>query len=47
MRTFTFEIRFLSDGARRIRTEWGRTRQQALKTLEGIYGKDTFVVVAG
>ena len=46
MKTFTFEIKFLSDGARRIRTEWGRTRRQALKTLEGIYGAESFVVLA-
>lgn len=47
MSIHTFIIRFISDGACVQRTEWGRTRKQALKTLEGIYGKDTFVVVAG
>ena len=46
MSIHTFVIRFLSDGACVQRTEWGRTRRQALKTLESIYGRDTFVVVA-
>jgi hypothetical protein len=45
MSIHTFEIRF-HDGAHLIRSEWGRTRKQALKTLEGIYGKGNFVVIA-
>jgi hypothetical protein len=45
MSVFTFELRF-RDGARIRRSEWGRTRKQALKTLRGIYG-DSFVVVGG
>lgn len=47
MSIHTFTIRFLSDGAYRVRSEWGRTRAQALRTIEGIYGKGTFVVVKG
>lgn len=46
MSIHTFVIRFLSDGACIQRTEWGRTRKQALKTLESIYGQGTFVVLA-
>lgn len=47
MSIHTFTIRFLSDGAYRVRSEWGRTRAQALRTIESIYGKGTFVVVKG
>lgn len=47
MAVFTFEIKFLSDGAHLIRTEWGKTRKQALRTIESIYGRETFVVVRG
>ena len=46
MSIFTFVIRF-SDGARVQRTEWGKTRKGALRTLESIYGKGNFVVVKG
>ena len=48
----TFLIRFNSDGAYLRRSEWGRgrndkeRRRDALKTLEGIYGKENFTVVA-
>lgn len=45
MSIYTFVIQFL-DGARIQRTEWGRTRKQALKTLESIYGAGAFIVVA-
>ena len=44
MKIHTFVIRF-KDGAHIQRSEWGRTRKQALKTLESIYGADSFVVV--
>ena len=46
MSIHTFVIQF-RDGARIKRTEWGRTRRQALKTLESIYGAGNFVVVGG
>ena len=39
----TFTIRF-NDGAHITRSEWGRSRKDALKTLRSIYG-DTFEVV--
>lgn len=45
MSIHTFVIQF-RDGARIKRAEWGRTRKQALKTLESIYGVGNFVVVA-
>lgn len=44
MKVFTFTIMF-KDGAKRIRSEWGRTRKQALKTLESIYGAGNFAVI--
>lgn len=43
MSVHTFHIRF-NDGAHLIRSEWGRNRRDALKTLYNIYG-DTFEVV--
>ena len=46
MSIHTFVIRF-HDGAFVRRTEWGKTRKSALKTLESIYGKGNFVVVGG
>lgn len=45
MSIHTFIIRFYSDGEVINRCEWGRTRLQALKTLWGIYGRDTFEVI--
>lgn len=45
MKIYTFRIRF-RDGAERQRTEWGRTRKQALKTLESVYGADNFEVIS-
>lgn len=44
MKIFTFVIRF-HDGAHIQRSEWGRTRKQALKTLESIYGAENFQIV--
>ena len=44
MSIHTFHIRFRNDGAHLIRTEWGKSRKDALKTLYGIYG-DTFEVI--
>lgn len=46
MKTFKFRIMFNSDRKCIDRCEWGRTVKQALKTLESIYGKDTFTVVS-
>lgn len=45
MKIHTFTIQF-HDGARIRRSEWGRTRRDALKTLWGIYGKENFLVIA-
>jgi hypothetical protein len=44
MSIHTFRIQF-ADGAQIKRSEWGRTRKQALQTLESIYGKGTFIVL--
>ncbi len=41
---YAFTIRFKADGAFLRRTEWGKNRQDAIKTLKSCYG-DTFVVV--
>ena len=46
MSIHTFTIQF-HDGARLTRCEWGKTRRDALRTLWGIYGKESFKVVAG
>lgn len=45
MKIFTFVIRF-KDGAHIQRSEWGRTRRQALKTLESVYGAGSFEVIS-
>ena len=45
MRTHTFKIR-LANGEVFSRTEWGKTRQSALRTLWGIYGKENMMVLA-
>jgi len=45
MSIYTFTIRF-KDGAYLRRTEWGKNRRDALKTLESIYGKNSFLVIA-
>lgn len=47
MNTFKFRIQF-PDGAMIERTEWGKTRKAAFKTLCGIYGEHgiDFKVVA-
>lgn len=44
MSVHTFTIRF-ADGAQITRAEWGHNRRDALRTLEGIYGKENFTVV--
>lgn len=46
MSIHTFTIEF-SDGARRTRCEWGKTRLDALRTIWSIYGKENVKVVAG
>jgi len=47
MSMFKIHIQF-PDGAHIERTEWGKNRRDALKTIESIYGKagKDFVVVA-
>jgi hypothetical protein len=45
MSIHTITIRFISDNRCITRTEWGRRRQDAIKTLESIYGKGNFVVI--
>ena len=45
MKTYTFNLRF-KNGERIKRTEWGRSRYDAVKTLMSIYGllnKDFFI----
>lgn len=42
---FTVTIQFIEDKRCITRTEWGRRRQDAIKTLEGIYGKENFIIV--
>lgn len=45
MKTYTFNIRF-KNGEKIKRTEWGRSRYDAVKTLMSIYGmlnKDFFI----
>lgn len=46
MSMFKIHIRF-PDGAHIERTEWGKNRRDALKTIESIYGKagKDFVVI--
>ena len=46
MKTFKINIRF-PDGAMISRTEWGKSKRDALRTIESIYGeigKDFFVM---
>lgn len=45
MSMFTITIRFKTDGACITRTEWGRRRRDAIRTLESIYGKENFDVL--
>ena len=47
MKTYRFTIQF-PDGMRLNRTEWGKTRKSAFKTICGIYGEPgkDFVVLA-
>lgn len=45
MSIHTVTIQFISDKRCITRTEWGRRRADAIKTLESIYGKGSFVVV--
>jgi len=47
MSMFKIHIKF-PDGAHIERTEWGKNRNDALKTIESIYGKagKDFVVIA-
>ena len=45
MKTYTFNLRF-KNGKKIKRTEWGRSRYDAVKTLMSIYGllnKDFFI----
>lgn len=44
MSVHTIHIRF-RDGAHLVRSEWGKTRRDAIKTLESIYGKENFIVL--
>lgn len=45
MRVHTFKIR-LANGEEFSRSEWGKTRKSALRTLWGIYGKENMMVLA-
>ena len=45
MSIHTFKL-LLSNGERITRTEWGRTRKSALRTLWGIYGRENITVLA-
>lgn len=44
MNIYTITIQFIEDKHCITRTEWGRRREDAIKTLEGIYGKENFKV---
>ena len=44
MKIYTFHI--IVNGELFTRCEWGRNRQDALKTLWGIYGRENIRVVA-
>ena len=43
MKVFSFKL-LLANGEIISRAEWGRTRKQAIKTLEGIY-MDPFIIL--
>ena len=45
MKVFSFKL-LLANGEIISRAEWGRTRKQAIKTLEGIY-LHPFVILEG
>lgn len=45
MNIYTITIQFISDHKCITRTEWGKRRADAIKTLESIYGKSSFKVV--
>lgn len=45
MNIYTITIQFISDRKCITRTEWGRRREDAIRTLESIYGKENFEVV--
>ena len=38
MSVHAIRVKLYSENAEFIRTEWGKTRRQAMKTLWGIYG---------
>lgn len=44
MNIFTFKIRF-NDGATITRTEWGKNRRDALKTIQSIYPAGSYCLV--
>ena len=45
MKIHTFKLR-LSNGETITRSEWGRTRKSALRTIWGIYGRENVLVLA-
>lgn len=45
MSVHTFKIR-LANGEKFTRSEWGRTRKSALRTIWGIYGRENVTVLA-
>lgn len=44
MKIHTFKLEV--NGERFTRTEWGKTRKSALRTLWGIYGRENVLVLA-